>query len=326
MRHWLTLVVDDSSAASVGLGETAAEKLALFCADDGLLSAVDPDWLQPALDILIGLFRRIGLATNTSKTKLMTCHPATIQTTVSNLAYERRMTGRGESFRERQRRRVECPVCDKPMNSGSLKTHLQRIHGIDHPLTPPTEPDLGASAPSNCRVSFPPTLKVRQCPVPGCHGRSHSKAGSRMHFMNRHPADTICVFEEGGQPLPRCPKCDMHISELAMNRGHTNTSACCHGTYRRHRRALALEHRRASEVVTQALGQNLDKVEQFCYLGRTLDRQNSDWPALFKNLKKAKQKWALISRPLIRTGVSPKVVGMFCKAIVQAVLLCASET
>jgi hypothetical protein len=56
-----------------GFGDTVASKLALFYADDGLLSTRDAPWLQQALDVLTGLFRRIGLATNAMKTKTMTC-------------------------------------------------------------------------------------------------------------------------------------------------------------------------------------------------------------------------------------------------------------
>jgi hypothetical protein len=53
---------------------------------------------------------------------------------------------------------------------------------------------------------------------------------------------------------------------------------------------------------------------------------NSNWPALYKNLRKAQGKWALISCPLLKTGVSPRYVGYFYKAIVQTVLLYGSET
>jgi hypothetical protein len=47
---------------------------------------------------------------------------------------------------------------------------------------------------------------------------------------------------------------------------------------------------------------------------------------MYKNLKKARSKWALISRPLLKTGVSERTIGYFYKAIVQSVLLYGSET
>lgn len=82
----------------------------------------------------------------------------------------------------------------------------------------------------------------------------------------------------------------------------------------------------ASEVVIQAIGHDLEKASQFCCPGHILEAFNSDWLALYKNLKKAKLKWALTTRPLINTGVSNRIVGMFCMATVQAVPLCGSET
>ena len=44
---------------------------ACFDADDGLLAARDPEHLQLAFDLLTSLFNRIGLKTNTTKTKAM---------------------------------------------------------------------------------------------------------------------------------------------------------------------------------------------------------------------------------------------------------------
>ena len=53
---------------------------------------------------------------------------------------------------------------------------------------------------------------------------------------------------------------------------------------------------------------------------------NSDWPAVYKNLRKAWQKWALIAHPLLHTGVPPPVVGLFYKANAQVVLLYGCKT
>jgi hypothetical protein len=92
------------------------------------------------------------------------------------------------------------------------------------------------------------------------------------------------------------------------------------------RRAAAAALRQANEVVITALGEPLNKVDLFDYLGRPLASDNGDWPAVFKNLKKAKKKWAWLSRPLVRAGADPKTVGQFYKAVVQAVLLYGSES
>jgi hypothetical protein len=67
-------------------------------------------------------------------------------------------------------------------------------------------------------------------------------------------------------------------------------------------------------------------VETFRYLERLLASNNSDWPTIYYNLKKAQARWGMISRVLERDGASPKAMGMFYKAVVQAVLLYGCET
>jgi len=325
IRHWLTLVVNDNGIVTDGFGPTVGERMALFYADDGLLSSTDHQWLQQALDVLIGLFRRMGLQTNAAKTKTMTTFPHYVTTRMTDRAYNRRMTNAGDTHRQRQRQRVTCPNCDLDLARGSLRQHRLRAHDIeynpwDDELAPPTTPT------ASYRISFPRTTRSRTCPVPHCTGRAATKAALQEHFQRRHPADTICILEEGGQPLPRCPRCDMHVTPLAINRGHTNTAACARGAALLQRRQTEATIRRAREIVFRANGTDLDRVPNFNYLGRILSQGNTDWPTTYKNLKKARAKWTLISRPLIKTGVSERTVGLFTKAITQSVLLYGSET
>ena len=49
--------------------------LALFYADDGMVGASDPEWLQGAFSALVAIFDRVGLQTNVDKTVSMACHP-----------------------------------------------------------------------------------------------------------------------------------------------------------------------------------------------------------------------------------------------------------
>ena len=324
VRHWLTLVIDDNGAVVTGLGPTVEDKLALFYADDGLVSSVQHEWLQQALQVLVELFTRIGLQTNTRKTQQMTCFPPTLTTRLSDAGYTRRITGTGLTYRDRQRQKINCPRCDKSLTRGALKQHLRSIHGED-----PMETTLAYKPtlpPQTYRISFPRTSARRDCPVPGCIGGGTTHANLRYHFMMRHPTDTLCILEEGSQPLPKCLRCNMHIPYSALNSNHTATAACRRGATLHERRLQVARLRRSNEQIITVNGTDLERVPQFCYLGRVLSLNNSDWPAVYKNIRKAKQKWALISRPLIRTGVAPQVVGLFYKAIVQAVLLYASET
>ena len=70
----------------------------------------------------------------------------------------------------------------------------------------------------------------------------------------------------------------------------------------------------------------LESVRTFVYLGRPLSCLDSDWPAVYKNVKKARQRWAMVCRVLVREGANPRVSGMFYKAVVQSTLLYGSET
>ena len=54
--------------------------VAVFYADDGLVAAREPKVLQDSFDILISLFERVGLETNTTKTEMMVFLPGRTRT------------------------------------------------------------------------------------------------------------------------------------------------------------------------------------------------------------------------------------------------------
>ena len=62
-------------------------------ADDGLVTSNDPDWLQVGFDSLTGLFNRVGIQTNVSKTVRILCHPCDAVVTHLEAYYKQRMTG-----------------------------------------------------------------------------------------------------------------------------------------------------------------------------------------------------------------------------------------
>ena len=79
VREWMRQVVGDE-AASEGLKDAIRILLAIFYADDGYIASRSKQQLQDALEILVDLFERVGLRTNTKKTKGMTCVPGKIRT------------------------------------------------------------------------------------------------------------------------------------------------------------------------------------------------------------------------------------------------------
>ena len=67
-----------------------------------MVALSDPAWLQGAFNALVGLFYRVGLQTNVWKTVGMVCHPCQAAGNITQVAYRRRLTGEGNSYRKRQ--------------------------------------------------------------------------------------------------------------------------------------------------------------------------------------------------------------------------------
>ena len=80
----------------------------------------------------------------------MVFHPCHTPGGVLEEAYTRRVTGKGPTFQEIQRRRVECPKCGLEVTAVSLLTHRHIQHGMGQGdrgggVSPPTTqggPDL----------------------------------------------------------------------------------------------------------------------------------------------------------------------------------------
>ena len=278
---------------------------------------------NPPSDVLIELFERVGLRTNTEKTKVMTCTPRSIRSHVSESALKRRHEGGGESYRAKKRRRSMCPLCDKDLAVGSLPSHLRSQHGQDA-----TGNIALAPGPRNfATYSISPPTRVRiPCPVEGCSGGANNGNALRRHFNQCHPDATIINRREASYAFRRCEHCGLQCSPNNWKAGHRDSKYCMQFTRVRLLEQALRDCQAAKEVTFTASGDQLSSVEVFRYLGRLLSATDNDWPALHRNLAKARQRWAMISRVLAREGASPRVSGMFYKAVVQAVLLYGSET
>ena len=75
-----------------------------------------------------------------------------------------------------------------------------------------------------------------------------------------------------------------------------------------------------------AYGKELRRVDRFKYLGRVLSYDDSDTPAIRRNLKRARAAWGRLSTVIAKESVPPPVAGMFYQAVVAAVLLYGSES
>ena len=100
MRHWVSVIVEGVKERGKR-GKEGRHQNALFYADDGMVASLDLLWIQGEFITLVGLFDRVSLRTNVGKTAGMVFFPCQAAGTQSEVAYGRRMTGEGPSYRER---------------------------------------------------------------------------------------------------------------------------------------------------------------------------------------------------------------------------------
>ena len=53
--------------------------LGVFCANDSMVGYRDSEWLQHLMNVLVGLFRRYGIAANVANFRTMTCQPGALR-------------------------------------------------------------------------------------------------------------------------------------------------------------------------------------------------------------------------------------------------------
>jgi hypothetical protein len=126
-----------------------------------------------------------------------------------------------------QRRKVQCPTCKKDLSIGYIKRHLRDVHGssalwVATPLT-----EVCHRTQADHSVSSPPYCKSVECPVEGCPYRTCSREHICLHFMWKHPLNTIVILDEG--PLSRCEACNMFVTHYALKNGHRNSEQCVRG-------------------------------------------------------------------------------------------------
>mmetsp|Transcript_5724 Transcript_5724/g.8521 ORF Transcript_5724/g.8521 Transcript_5724/m.8521 type:complete len:1130 (+) Transcript_5724:164-3553(+) len=322
------------------MNPTPTEETALFYADDGMFTGTDEVRFQSNLNFITGCFAKIGLVMNAEKTKFMVMKGAKRVKRLGSEAYWRRMTENGLTHRERCKEKVQCLKCGVLVGRPSLgrhqrsKTCLVASKDYEAP-TPVRDRVAGEQAatpvvdPGEYTVSIPAlhTDDVA-CPVPGCPfqiraGRPGMRTVMRLHFRAKHVEDGITIEEEGR--LPRCSQCGLFANN-SNTPSHKATATCqkfAKLSELRKRAVLQEASVRARFYVGQA---ELERVEQFKYLGRILDETDDDDFAALRQLERARNTWRRFGGILRSEGACPRVKGFFYKAIMQAVLLYGSES
>ena len=129
------------------------------------------------------------------------------------------------------------------------------------------------------------------------------------------------ILEEVNLPYPRCPKCDMFVYQQSFNSRYPINSLCQEGKERKRKRLGTEEVEAGVSVALTACGRPLTEVPSFKYLGRILSVSDDDWPVVIRNLRRALNKWACLSRVLVWEGADARTLGMFYTTVFQAVLL-----
>ena len=131
VRNWLSLTVEDEEVIQYELEHAVGWILGVFYEYDSLLGSREPEWIQGALSILIGMFWRIRLASNVAKSKITMCQLGAIGPGMSEEIFYRSSTGEGETKPERMRRKMPCPDHGVEMKTISMKSHSKKLHGTD---------------------------------------------------------------------------------------------------------------------------------------------------------------------------------------------------
>ena len=83
IRTWLYMTVEYQRVYHGRLIDTIGRRLGVFYTDDIMVGSRYSDWLQHAMNILVGLFRRYFLVANIAKSRTITCQPRSLQAGMS---------------------------------------------------------------------------------------------------------------------------------------------------------------------------------------------------------------------------------------------------
>jgi hypothetical protein len=164
---------------------------------------------------------------------------------------------------------------------------------------------------------------MMDCPVPLCEKCCPTPHNMRAHFCYRH-YDQGLSFNGDTRSYEKCELC-MKYTQPGKLEQHQETKLCRAVNDRRQiRAAIAAALLPAPTFFIDETP--LERVTKFRYLGRILSQDDHDLSACVRNIQRAKEKWATVSRVLKREGASKKSFARFYLVIVSTVLLYGSDT
>jgi hypothetical protein len=129
VQEWIRQLWQGGEYKEEELSEFMATSFAIFYVGNAYLASRDARFVQHVLDILIDLFKRVGLQMNTSKTQTMICMLGRIRTQLPTEPYRRMQQGQVTAGKWNAHD-VECQQCGKELKASSLGCHLADVHDI----------------------------------------------------------------------------------------------------------------------------------------------------------------------------------------------------
>ena len=161
------------------------------------------DGSRVAFSTLVGLFDRVDLRTNVRMTAGIVCRPCQVAGTQLEDAYGRCMTGKGPSYRERQKELVQCRECEEEMSDVSLAGHMKARNGRAAEERCIWKTSATGEEPQMYRMSFLDKGGKRSCSVVRCSGRAATKISMWVHFMHPHVLENVVILYKGNLPHPQ---------------------------------------------------------------------------------------------------------------------------
>jgi hypothetical protein len=203
----------------------------------------------------------------------------------------------------------------------SLGRHLADVHDI-YQQTVVAKDLLEDQPPATYTASAGLHSSDLPCPFPGCEGWLRDFWMMRQHFRDVHPMDIVAVPKDG--KYNRCEKYGMQFN--LHYPCHRFLKECKVGVEQKKQREAAATSALALQQQFSVLGEVLEWVKVFKYLGRLLAQDNEDIQAIHPQLQKACATWAQVGQVLRSENASPHVAATFYEAIVQAIILYGSKT
>ena len=104
--------------------------MVIFYVYSGMIGSRYLEWIQGAVNALIGIFGRVVLMNNVAKSKTMTCQPGYIYAGMSEEDFSRRSKGEWGTYRERLRWFIPCPYYGLELTASSMMNNSRRLHGM----------------------------------------------------------------------------------------------------------------------------------------------------------------------------------------------------